>query len=202
MAMARQELGPDAMLMNSRKAPEEARRLGEYEVVFAAPTTELQNEAAALAATTPAAEPAPWLHLSGEVSQLRQQVEQMAAGIGRAVSLAGALNASPELSQALAGLLESGVEVSLAHRILDGVRNRRARSASDDLRLDFACEIEALLEADPTVGRAGRERAVAALVGPPGAGKTTTLAKLAIAQGSFQWTWSGSAGPSNCARMR
>ena len=35
MSMARQELGPDAMLVNTRKAPLEARHLGDYEVVFA-----------------------------------------------------------------------------------------------------------------------------------------------------------------------
>ena len=31
---ARQELGPDAMLIDSRRAPPESRHLGEYEVVF------------------------------------------------------------------------------------------------------------------------------------------------------------------------
>ena len=35
MASARQELGPEAMLVNSRTAPPEARHLGDYEVVFA-----------------------------------------------------------------------------------------------------------------------------------------------------------------------
>src|SRR5260370_38142970 len=35
IAPARQEMGPDAMLVNSRKAPPEVRHLGEYEVVFA-----------------------------------------------------------------------------------------------------------------------------------------------------------------------
>jgi hypothetical protein len=35
MATARQELGPDAMLVNSRKTSLETRHLGEYEVVFA-----------------------------------------------------------------------------------------------------------------------------------------------------------------------
>ena len=34
MAAARQEMGPEAMLVNSRKAPPEVRHLGEYEVVF------------------------------------------------------------------------------------------------------------------------------------------------------------------------
>ena len=35
IAAARSELGPEAMLMNSRKAPIQSRHLGEYEVVFA-----------------------------------------------------------------------------------------------------------------------------------------------------------------------
>ena len=34
MAAARQELGPDAMLLNSRKTPLESRHLGEYEVAL------------------------------------------------------------------------------------------------------------------------------------------------------------------------
>jgi len=46
MGRARLELGPDALLMNTREAPPEARHLGECEVVFgirplAAPTGEL-----------------------------------------------------------------------------------------------------------------------------------------------------------------
>jgi len=35
MASARAEMGPEAMLVNSRKAPIQTRHLGEYEVVFA-----------------------------------------------------------------------------------------------------------------------------------------------------------------------
>lgn len=36
---------------------------------------------------------------------------------------------------------------------------------------------------DPTLGRKGSERTIAALVGPPGSGKTTTLVKLATRYG-------------------
>src|ERR1700686_3671079 len=35
LEQARQEMGPEALLVNSRKAPPEAQGLGEYEVVFA-----------------------------------------------------------------------------------------------------------------------------------------------------------------------
>jgi flagellar biosynthesis protein FlhF len=40
-----------------------------------------------------------------------------------------------------------------------------------------------LFEVDATLGRAGMPRAVCALVGPPGSGKTTTLVKLAAHYG-------------------
>jgi Flagellar biosynthesis pathway, component FlhA len=40
MVQARQELGSDAMLLNSKRAAPEARHLGEYEVVFASPSGE------------------------------------------------------------------------------------------------------------------------------------------------------------------
>ena len=36
---------------------------------------------------------------------------------------------------------------------------------------------------DPTLGRPGSERTIAAFVGPPGSGKTTTLVKLAVRYG-------------------
>ena len=43
---ARRRLGPDAMLVNSRKAPSEARHLGEYEVVFATSSRRVGRSAA------------------------------------------------------------------------------------------------------------------------------------------------------------
>jgi flagellar biosynthesis GTPase FlhF len=53
MAMARAELGPDAMLVNSRRTPPETRHLGGYEVVI---VTDLA--AAEEVAAPPAALPA------------------------------------------------------------------------------------------------------------------------------------------------
>jgi flagellar biosynthesis GTPase FlhF len=49
MATARQELGSDAMLVNSRKTSIETRHLGEYEVVFATGAPGAEAAAAALA---------------------------------------------------------------------------------------------------------------------------------------------------------
>src|SRR5215472_9533615 len=76
IAAARSELGPDAMLMNSRKAPIQSRHLGEYEVVFATLTegdsaTETPPEAATAATSA--------FHdrLSGEVAELKRELEGM-----------------------------------------------------------------------------------------------------------------------------
>jgi flagellar biosynthesis protein FlhF len=44
-------------------------------------------------------------------------------------------------------------------------------------------QLSQLFSVDPQLGRAGATRAVVALVGPPGAGKTTTLIKLAARYG-------------------
>jgi flagellar biosynthesis protein FlhF len=182
MASARQELGADAMLVTSRKSPAEARHLGEYEVVFA--TVPQQSSSEPSEAPSPSSsKPAPWSELSGEVSQLRRQVEQMAAGIGRAVSLAGAVAASPELSQLMSALMESGIDATVAHRLLEGVQQRRSCGDPDDLRNHLEAEIGSMLSLDASVGLPGRAARIVALVGPPGTGKTTTLVKLAIIAG-------------------
>jgi flagellar biosynthesis protein FlhF len=44
-------------------------------------------------------------------------------------------------------------------------------------------QLEAMLQVDPQLGSPGASRRVIALVGPPGAGKTCTLVKLAVAYG-------------------
>lgn len=51
MAMARQELGSDAMLVNSRKSSLENRHLGAYEVVFVSDMPPGETEEPATAST-------------------------------------------------------------------------------------------------------------------------------------------------------
>ena len=52
MARARQELGPDAMLVNSRKSAPDARHLGIYEVVFVTEGPLAESESAFCSCTT------------------------------------------------------------------------------------------------------------------------------------------------------
>src|SRR5215831_4182262 len=82
MAAARAELGAEAMLVNSRKAPIQTRHLGEYEVVFATlgPDEEQprQPETDSLEPTLRAV-PSPPANdrLSSEVAELKKELEGM-----------------------------------------------------------------------------------------------------------------------------
>src|SRR5260370_32740871 len=74
ICLARQEMGGEAMLVNSRRTLPEARHLGAYEVVFAAAQDPLR-EAAAAALQAPAEESAspPAQTLAGEKAANRPQ---------------------------------------------------------------------------------------------------------------------------------
>ena len=179
MEHARVELGADALLLDSREAPPEARHLGDFEVVFAACSQPLALSAA------------PALPEAGGVEALSRQVEEIRALLGRITPAAAPWYRNDVVAQ---GLIDAGVEPALAREIEDAVYQRLARrcvqrigaprSAAgpdpQDLLLQSAAvaeEISAAFEVAPGIGR------VTALIGPPGCGKTTTIVKLAVAQG-------------------
>src|SRR5437870_9931603 len=74
--LARQEMGEDAMLVNSRKAPPESRHLGAYEVVFAAAAETMRQPAPASREATSA--PARTAELAAPAAQsLLQEMTEM-----------------------------------------------------------------------------------------------------------------------------
>src|SRR5260370_33914585 len=78
---ARKEMGEDAMLVESRKAPSESRHLGAYEVVFAVAGTEPTG-----AGRPPKVAPSPlgtadMARLSTEMTQMRRQLDGIRLGI-------------------------------------------------------------------------------------------------------------------------
>lgn len=175
MGMARQELGADAMLLQSRRTLPEGRHLGEYEVVFAA----------GLPAASPAetSSPAPSERLAGEVAELKKQLEGMRRALTRsAFAPAQWLGAAPELAESYALLSAHEVAPDLAREIVQAAATRRSREgglwpAAVAAEIESRCRVEAVL------GVGERRPRAAALVGPPGAGKTTTLVKLAVSYG-------------------
>ncbi len=183
IATARQELGDDAMLVNSRKALPETRHLGEYEVVFVVDAPGAAEEAAAAAGPPRAPD-----HLSADLSDLKRELEAMRRALTRsAYAPQQARGASPDAYEAYATLAGSDLNPELARAIVDAAEARLANGAQRSKPGAFdralAEELGSRIAVQPMLGRGEGRPQIVALVGLPGAGKTTTLVKLAVNYG-------------------
>ena len=136
---------------------------------------------AAVGATALAATPPP----EQALSTLQQDVGQMAALMGRLLrrlDLPGeAQRLEPELRAVYAALIEAGVPDEPALRLAGRVRRQIQRGRgqyAEATDLAVGALVRDLGKPQPIAARRGSRRVVA-LTGPTGAGKTTTLAKLA-----------------------
>ena len=184
MAQARQELGPDAMLVNSRKASAETRHLGTYEVVFASdlPPGEPEDRPAA------APQPDPNGRLARQMTELKRELEGMRRTISRsALAPAAWRDSSPDVADAYGRLTASDVLPDLAREIIQSAEARISKAGSSKLQVPFRAalieELESRIRVEPVLGRGEGRPRIVALVGPPGCGKTTTLVKLAVNYG-------------------
>jgi flagellar biosynthesis protein FlhF len=191
MATAREELGPEAMLVESRKSSAEARHLGEYEVIFAL-TSDTPAKEVKRAETTPSGGD----KLSQDVAALKKELEGMRRAITRtAFAPPQWLSGAPDLSDAYSMLTANEVAPDLAREIVQGAESRsgggsRARGGQPKQAQDadvhqraLVQELESRFTVQPALGKTESGARIAALVGPPGAGKTTTLVKLAVNYG-------------------
>jgi len=177
---ARQELGPDAMLITSRRSSPEARSLGAYEVVFG-----LQSAGAPSAkprAKAPAA-----ADLSGELQNLRAQLQEIKSTLQGARSPEQAAPDAEELFSRLVSLdLSRNVArdvVAAAVRLRDQI-SLESSSPALSLETHAAELISKRLRFAPNLpGQTLETGQVIVFIGPAGAGKTTTLIKLAIREG-------------------
>ncbi len=178
MILALEQLGGDAMLVNSRKTAPENRHLGEYEVVFATePETATHDEApGAKILPPPHSEPETESvkRLHGEVSRLATEIESLSRAMKRAEVTQAVSSFAGEAAEVAQYLGDAGFDDEF---ILDLITN----SASDNgsLRFRVLQLLAERLKTAPTLGRTGQGRKVVALAGPAGAGKSTLIAKLA-----------------------
>jgi flagellar biosynthesis protein FlhF len=191
MELARQELGLDALLLNSRQSPPEARHLGDYEVVFGRGQEPLEAPQA-----TPAPLPAGRQDTGSRIDELDRLVQEIRGIIAatsqpdRTEAFSQSAPRATEDSTVERALTDAGVEPALARDIEEAVRQRMTpRAVLDITRPRLAAERDSQSWFAPTVDEMSSRIAVqpeigriTALVGPPGSGKTTTLAKLAISQ--------------------
>jgi flagellar biosynthesis protein FlhF len=153
MEMAHKELGEDALLINARPSTPETRGLGAYEVVFGVPP-KAEVDSASKPAAAPSVKASASDSLAQDVADLRREIERMAQSLR-----GGAMPPAP--SDLYNVLIGNELDPALASQVAAGA------------------SLEDLFEVDATPGVRGATRGVVALVGPPGVGKTTTLAKLA-----------------------
>jgi len=196
MALAREELGPEAMLVNSRSAPAEARHLGDYEVVFAAelPSGPAEPPLAAKPAGEGLGE-----RLALEIANLKKELAGMRSVLRRsAFHPPERSHLSQSSADAYAALVAGEVAPDLARDIVEAAEARLDALASPpresppaiplaEAGAGFARaltqEIESRVAVEPQLGRGDALPRIVALVGPPGTGKTTTLVKLAVHYG-------------------
>ena len=176
MEKARAELGVDALLMNSREAPPEARHLGALEVVFGVGPASTQT-----AAEPPAQQ-------ADELRQLLRELRDL-------VSLAKADRArGPAGGYIETALYDAGIHRDLAREIEIAVEQRcQSRGVFQigkpkaffgqsitDLIRETVLELEGRFGVEPEIER------ISAFIGPSGSGKTTSLVKLALERGVMQ----------------
>jgi flagellar biosynthesis protein FlhF len=177
IALARQELGPEAMLVHSKKAAAESRHLGEYEIVFAA-------EAELAHATSPRPESptdksAALNRLADDIGSMRRQIERMAAALGYAAVAQGSVPFTrPEAAQPFAALVRAGTHPEIAHEFAVRASSTAGRTSENLERV-----VRESLRTDTWEKISPPGQRIAAFIGPPGAGKTTTLAKVAAIYG-------------------
>jgi flagellar biosynthesis protein FlhF len=184
---ARFELGPEALLLDSRKSAAGTSDQA-YEVTF--------GVAADAGAGSSSAVP---LHVSThndittQLAQLRQQIEK----VQRSVAAPHITGQSEQKSQAtVSQLLRLGFTDEFARELIEAVpsgsapvpNKRKPRKGSAAERsgcsMSVIAEIERRFSVAPELGNSTADRKIVLLVGPPGAGKTSTLVKLAITYGT------------------
>ena len=133
MAMARQELGPDAMLVNSRKSAPETRHLGDYEVVF---VTELApGEQAEAPAPSGGQKPGASDRLALQMAELKKELEGMRRTMTQSAMAPPAWRDSGgDGSDAYVALVANEVSPELAREIVQAAESRIAKSTSSKLR--------------------------------------------------------------------
>jgi len=174
---AHREMGPEAMLVNSKTAAPEARHLGAFEVVCAADKQSRSDETRfpfSQGEQQPAA--APVDKLSHEVSELKQQMERLALALARSGAGMAGIGSDPELSKIFATLSQAELDADMAYDVVAQVGTPATMGA-------LRAVLGRLVRTDHELGGGASRPRTVALIGPPGSGKTTTLVKLAVRYG-------------------
>ncbi len=175
MTLAREELGPEAMLVQSKRTVADAQKFGRYEVVFALQEAE-RAPAGGFGEVFASQRESAIEKLSLELEALKQRIESMAGHFPAGEPASTPRQTGRRVAELTRRLTDADVDAKLARSIAT-----EAGEWNGPGGLQKA--LEAVIRADSQLGVADAERKIVALAGPPGAGKTTTLVKLAARYG-------------------
>jgi flagellar biosynthesis protein FlhF len=194
---ARAELGPDAMLIQSSETSSELKDLGRYEVVFGVPPDATESSSTPQELGRTAGSTAPGNIVLQELAELRKQATLVTKSVKRADVTRDAELWRPEFVSIFSRLSTAGFSTEFAHDLTQAVALRaqhqgkrpyrmvpehRDLFARDLLNAMLEDEIGNRFEVDSSIS--GKDQRAALLfVGPPGAGKTTSLMKLGLRYG-------------------
>lgn len=211
ISKARVELGSDALLLNTRKIADTGTGAGYEVVMGvpgSTPAVKSPAPAPKTALAVPTPKPTSRTEVRPEVAsdmeKLRAQMDELQNLLVRSAKNAWAAQRSvPETADIYTRLIAAEVDAVLSKDIADrleaamatdaffistspdlaGAQNRWKILKSDSTRVEkfLRGELESRVALRPRIGVSGAKGAVAAMVGPTGSGKTTSLAKLAIA---------------------
>ncbi|MEJ5367621.1 MAG: AAA family ATPase [Bryobacteraceae bacterium] len=180
LAQARRELGPEALLVEAGPAPTGEGAPGGYRVVCQLEETASPKEAAPPRPQPESAVPVPWQELSGRLARL----ENLLGALAGAVST---MDPAVEGAALQAELAAQDFPPDMAWSLVSAARGRLIAAggsgrSSAGLRAALVEELSARIKFTGGL-ESSRQPAVIALVGPPGAGKTSALVKLAMQEG-------------------
>ena len=191
---ARTELGEEAMLISSRPTEQDLSQLGRYEVVFGlAPSGNTSPAPPNSSAESISSAPADVV--LRELAELRKQMDDLRGSMTRSTVTRATEQLSPEMARIFNRLTGAGFSAELSQELTEAVAQRvrphtershrmildqRDLFARDLMNAVVEEEVASRFEVAPTLGEESETSTTVLLVGPPGAGKTTSLVKLAL----------------------
>lgn len=175
MREARQDMGPDALLMESRLASNDTRHLGRYEVVFGAMTA---APAPATAGPQPQAV-APREEVNAELKMMRGQIDELKRLLQPTAVPPTTRSEGDDIRDEL---IAADIEPSVASGLVDTALTIWSSAAQTPRNAPAAAGLRNVIREcihRRLQGSTSEERTIV-FVGPTGAGKTTSIIKFAI----------------------
>ena len=189
LALAAREFGEDALVVDSRMSPPEYSSHGAYELVVAAPDEHAPRTGSIVRSGSPPIQLAnDVIQLMGTMTTLQKEVNRMADCLAR-LSMPSITSIRPGLAPISAKLLENDVPPDIVHAILESLELEHGPGSPKDNRGEVASAHDVANVFARRVGTGSgltdthKSGQIVVFVGPSGAGKTTSLAKLVAEYG-------------------